>query len=106
MMAQNTEVFRFFVSTGGANQVDIVTSTSVLGGKHKVAFGYKANDFAAYVDGVQVATDTSGSVPSCPNLYLGSDETGGVLPLEGEVSQALLFKTRLTNAELAELTTL
>jgi hypothetical protein len=106
ILAENTEVFRFYVQTGGSGQVDILTSTSILGGRHKVAFAYKANDFIAYVDGVQVGSDTSGTVPNTTNVYLGTHESGSTQPLEGLVQQALLFKTRLTNAQLAELTTL
>jgi hypothetical protein len=106
IFAQDTEVFRFYVANGGAAQVDIVSTTSILGGRHKVAFAYKANDFIAYVDGVEVGTDTSGTIPSCSNVYIGSHESGSIQPLEGGVNQVLLFKTRLTNAELAELTTL
>jgi hypothetical protein len=71
-------------------------------GRHKIAFTYKANDFALYVDGVQVATDTSGSVPAMNFLTIGG---GADVPLQAQaVNQALLFKTRLTNAQLAELT--
>ena len=104
IFAQNTEVFRFYVANGGAAQVDIVSTTSILGGRHKVAFGYKANDFIAYVDGVQVGTDTNGTVPTCSNLYIGTSETGSNQPLEGGLNQAILFPTRLSNDELAALT--
>jgi hypothetical protein len=71
-------------------------------GTHKIALAYKANDFALYVDGVQVATDTSGSVPAMNFLNLSNSVDGG--PQMNYVNQALLFKTRLTNAQLAELT--
>lgn len=104
IFAQNTEVFRFYVANGGAAQVDIVSTTSILGGRHKVAFAYKENDFIAYVDGVQVGTDTSGTIPSCSNVYVGTHEAGSTQPLEGELSQAILFPTRLTNDQLAEIT--
>ena len=106
ILSQNTEVFRFYIATSGALQVDIITATSVLGGKHKVAFGYKTNDFVAYVDGVQVGSNTSGSVPTTTNVYLGTDEESGTTPLEGLVQQATLYNTRLSNSELATLTTL
>ena len=106
IFAQNTEVFRFYVANCGAAQVDIVSTTSILGGRHKVAFAYKANDFIAYVDGVQVGIDTSGTIPSCSNVYIGTHEAGSTQPLEGGVNQALLFKTRLSNEELAALTTI
>ena len=104
IMAQNTEVFRFFVQSGGTISVDLITSTSVFGGKHKAAFGYKENDFVAYVDGVQVGADTSGIVPITSNVYLGMHESTNNLALEGLVQEALLFKTRLSNLDLAILT--
>ena len=106
IFAQNTEVFRFYVANGGAAQVDIVSTTSILGGRHKVAFAYKANDFVAYVDGVQVGSDTSGTIPTCSNVYVGTHESGSTQPLEGILNQALLFTTRLSNADLANLTAL
>ncbi len=106
MFAHYTERFRFYVASGGVAQVDMTTSTAVLGAKHKIAFAYKTNDFVAYVDGVQVGTDTSGTIPACPNVYLGTNEEGAAQNLEGDVQQATLFNERLSNAELATLTTL
>ena len=97
-------MFRFYVANGGAAQVDIVSTTSILGGRHKVAFAYKANDFIAYVDGVQLGADTSGTIPSCSNVYIGTHEASSTQPLEGGVTQAILFPTRLTNDQLEELT--
>jgi hypothetical protein len=74
---------------------------------YKIAIAYKVNDFALYINGSKVGTDTSGSVPSVGNVYLGVSE---ILPTTTQISdgikQALLFKTRLTNAELQDLTTL
>jgi len=107
ILAQNTEKFRFFVSTAGVIQVDEITTVSVLGGQHKVAFAYKANDFVAYVDGVQIASDTSGTVPVCDDVFLGTHESGSLATyLEGGIKNALLFKTRLSNTQLADLTSI
>jgi hypothetical protein len=69
----------------------------------KFALGYKNNDYAAYLNGVQVYVNTTIGVPPTSNFGLGkleqaAEESGK------KVSQALLFKTRLTNAQLAELT--
>jgi hypothetical protein len=106
MIANTDETFRFIVTIAGTSLVNITTSTSVLGGRHKVAFAYKASDFVAYVDGVQVGSNTAvASVPaSLTTAYVGTNEGGGNVGLEGTISQTLLFKTRLTNAQLAELT--
>ncbi len=109
MCANTDETFRFIVSVAAATVVNITTSASIFGGRHKVAFAYKANDFIAYVDGVQVGSNTAvSSVPaSLTAAYIGTVEGGASSQiLEGTVSQALLFKTRLTNQELQDLTTL
>jgi hypothetical protein len=103
------ETFRFIVIGGGSTLANITTSASALNGFHKVALGYKANDYVAYVDGVQVGSNTTAaSVPSSlSQAFLGSVETGATSSvLEGSVKKSLMFKTRLTNTELADLTTL
>jgi hypothetical protein len=97
------------VYSGGTDYVNSVSSQTYVNNQTlKVAFAYKANDFVCYANGVQLFTDTSGTVST--NL---SSVSYGSYPLNipfnqynGKISQALLFKTRLTNAEMAELTTL
>ena len=74
-------------------------------GRYKIAFGYKANDFVLYVNGVQRGSDNSGSVPACTDLRIDEVPSYNVLG-NSKHRQALLFKTRLTNAQLAELTSL
>jgi hypothetical protein len=98
---QSTNVLRFLVFAGGAIQADF--TTPIVNGNVKMAGAYKANDFVFYVNGVQRGTDTSGTVPATSSVYVGYD-VGGTLQLADGISQALVFKTRLTNAQLAELT--
>ena len=59
----------------------------------------------AYVNGTQVGTDTSGSVPTCDRLFIG-EWYNGTEKTKQEINQTLLFKTRLSNEELAALTTI
>jgi hypothetical protein len=90
----------FFESVeSAALQAQIVLNNSSTG-RFKIAAAYKANDFVMYVNGVQVGTDNSGTVPACSaiGLYI-FNQTPSL-----KYNQALLFKTRLTNAQLAELT--
>jgi len=95
---------RIQVVNAGAVQTEIIGSV-LTPGWHKFALAYKANDFAFYVDGVLIGTSNSGAVPSGMNeLYIDEYIDGGVR--NASKKQALLFKTRLTNAQLAELTTL
>jgi hypothetical protein len=91
-----------FYSSGG---VSINGGSFVTGQRYKIAFAYKANDYVAYVNGVQKGTDTSATVPTMSALYINS-YSDFTETQKREVNQALLFKTRLTNAQLAELTTL
>jgi len=80
--------------TGSAGSV---TATS------KVALAYKENDSVLYLDGSQVLSDTSNTIPSLPNIYLNNNATlSNVLRLEAK--QVTLFNERLSNAELAALT--
>ena len=87
--------------------VDTTLQTSIVlantsTGRFKVAAAYKANDVALYINGVQVGTDTGANIPACDRLDLFA--YGQEQPLE--YNEAVLFKTRLTNAELASLTTI
>jgi hypothetical protein len=72
-------------------------------GRYKIGFAYASNDFAFYVNGVSRGTASSGSVPTCSRLQMGQGALG---PSDGKVNELVLFPTRLTNAELASLTTL
>jgi hypothetical protein len=73
------------------------------GARIKLALGYANNDIALYINGTQIATDSSASIPALSAIRLNTFWTGN-LPDNSSVNQLLLFKTRLTNAELAALT--
>ena len=89
---------------GGVLQCLLTTSIGAVGRK-KIAFGYKQNDFVGYMNGVQIANDTSGTVGAMSNLYVGSYYTANY-NANGGINSSILFPTRLTNAELAQLTTI
>jgi hypothetical protein len=93
----------------GLLQASFSLSGATVGQRYKIAAAYKQNDFALYINGVQVGVDTSGTVQAgLQDLQIGHLKGNtGVQDFNGNiVNQALLFKTRLTNAQLAELTTL
>jgi hypothetical protein len=98
----NENSFTFYVSVGGTNVVFYIHPTA-LTGRHKLAIAYKLNDVVGYIDGVQVFNDTSATIPSTSALQMAVASTN---PANAGINQALLFKTRLSNAKLAELTTL
>jgi len=72
----------------------------------KVALAYKTNDYIMYVNGVSVGSDTSATVPACDSLFLGQEIGLTINTLYKPTNQAILFPTRLTNSELAALTTI
>jgi hypothetical protein len=109
----NNDAFQFVLggNTLAVNIFDNGTLQAGLNGgfclgRKKIALGYKLNDFVLYIDGVQVATDTSGTIPTTSLLALGYLYIAGGFELSDSINSNILFKTRLTNAELAQLTTL
>lgn len=92
------------IDANGAVQVDSYT-TFTNSGRHKIALAYASNDVKVYLDGSAIITDTSITVPAMSKINIGSfyDET---LQLGSSINEVVLFPTRLTNAELASLTTI
>ena len=91
------------VNVGGATQAQIQFGSLVAGQTFKIGIGYASNDLVYYVNGTQIGTDTSLTIPACDEFKIN----GFTSPIHINnigVKQALLFKTRLTNAELAALT--
>jgi hypothetical protein len=70
--------------------------------KHlKIAAAYTASTIVIYINGTQVHEDTSVTITGGSNLLF--NESGNGIEV---LAQALVFKTRLTNADLARLTSL
>ena len=73
---------------------------------HKVAFKYKASDFALWIDGIEVNTKNSGTVFSANTLNeLQFNDGSNSANFFGKVKQLQVYKTALTDSELATLTT-
>jgi len=73
------------------------------GERIKLALAYANNDVALYVNGMQIATDSSATIPTLSQVRLNTFWNGN-LPDSSSVNQLFLFKSRLTNNELAALT--
>jgi hypothetical protein len=101
----STNQLIFYVENGGVNQVVITKNNPAitLGSSVKIAAAYANNDFVFYVNGTQIGTDTSGSVPATSQVRFS--EGNGTSIYYGQIKQVALFTSRLTNAELATLTT-
>jgi hypothetical protein len=79
-------------------------SAVLTSGRYKAAIAYKQNDFAFYLNGVQIATDNNGTIPTLDRVYIGQGSDLG-FATGAPVFTTSLFNTRLTNTQLAELTT-
>jgi hypothetical protein len=98
---------QLIVRTAGASIADIATGNNQATGNYKVAVAYANNDFVFYVNGSLIGSVTSGAVPACNQVFLGKIETSANSDQWNDRIRAVaLYTTRLTNAELAALTTL
>jgi hypothetical protein len=75
------------------------------GTTYKIAFAYKSGEYALYINGVQEATSASTTMPSSLNDIQFGNQGGGE-QVNGNIGTLALFPTRLSNAQLASLTTL
>ena len=99
-----TNKVRAIVSSGGTKYVDVNYELTNILDFHKVAIKYKLNDFAFWIDGVEVATDTSLNAPIVLDDL--SFSIGGSSPFFGKTKAVAVWKEALTDTELAELTTI
>ena len=89
----------------GSVQASITYTGGVVGQRYKVAFAYKQNDFVMYVNGTQIGADASGNVPPSLSRIDYNLVNNWSLALLN-VNASALWKTRLTNTQLAQLTTI
>ena len=110
MYTSGSSFFQIYLNSSNQIRVDVNGSFLFLGGsisantQYKIAFAYKSGNYALYLNGVQIATSTSTTIPSSLNdLYIGNSLGS---EQSGSYKSAILWKERLTNSELAQLTTL
>ena len=76
-------------------------------GHNKIAIAYKLNDIVIYKNGSLVASDTTCTIPTTSSFGLTGTYNGvGGAQLAASVNASALWKTRLTNTQLAQLTTI
>jgi hypothetical protein len=98
----NPNEFRFYFRS--SSTVYVTNVTTFTSGRHKLAFAYKNNDYVAYIDGVQVNNTTTLVVGSTSKIELGNSFGSGIG--KEYINTSALWKTRLTNSQLASLTTI
>ena len=91
------------VKNGGVTQANRSFVLSDETQFNKIAFKYKANNFALWINGVQVGTDTNGSTPIGLS-ELAFDNGAGGNDFYGRCKTVAVFKEALSDTELACLT--
>ena len=96
---------QFQVKVGGSLQASILFTLSDAKVFNKIALKYKENDFALWVNGAKVGTDTSGTTFSAETLNKLSFNRGdGGNPFFSKTKALAVYNTALTDAELQALT--
>ncbi len=92
----------FQVVTGGVAVVDMNLGP-IDTGRHTLAVAYKANDFAACLDGGAVSVDTSGAVPTVDRAGFGRYAAANANHLNGHLQAFAYEPRRLINTMLQAL---
>ena len=100
--ASNT--MRGRVTSGGTNTLNQNFTVSDITSFKKIAIKYKLNDFAIWLNGSEVFTDTSGAVPIGLNVLAFSSVGSGGADFYGNAKMVAVFKEALTDLELEKLT--
>jgi hypothetical protein len=87
---------------GGVIQVSL-TQAYAANATEKLAYAYKANDFALARNGSLAGTDASGSLPTIDRMFIGN-AAGSAAFLDGHIRSIRYYPTRLSNAQLQALT--
>ena len=93
------------VVSGGVMQVSLPSGFPPSTTPFKVASSYKLDDFASCLSGGTVVTDTSGILPiGVDRIAIGTNATTTGAFANGHIRQLAYFNTRLSDAQLQELT--
>lgn len=98
--------FRAHTTVGGVGQAALnLVGPLGTGAIARHAYAYKANDFAACLNGGVVATDVSGTLPVAPDrMSIGSANGGVSGRFNGHLRRLRYWPTRLSNVRLQEIT--
>jgi hypothetical protein len=98
--------FQAVVVVAGVTDVQIIQTVDMPQNSIiKAAIAYSTNDVVFYINGVQIGLDTSVSIPACNRFDVGN-LLGSEQFINGAIRTAATYPIRLSNAQLASLTTL
>ena len=99
----NSNEIKNRVKSGGGAQTNMNYTAPSIISDLKIALKWKVNDFAVWVNGVEVATDTSGTTPIGLS-QISFDRGDGTQNYFGKVKQLQVYDTSLSDTQLAALT--
>lgn len=92
------------VRFGGSLEVLSTVTVNDITNYNKIAVKWKLNDFSIFINGLEVATDTSGNSPIGLNSLQFTDANGTSNPLYGKTKQLQYFDSALADTQLEQLT--
>jgi len=103
----STNIIQAIVYTSGPSPAFFIAATGTVSGNLKIAVAYKTGESALYINGVQIGTSSTAFSFTAALTQININPTGFFEGIGNQRISALsLYTTRLTNAELAALTTL
>jgi hypothetical protein len=107
LQVQSNSNLEVIIRSGGSIVNISVAAANWTAGLNKVAFTYGAGSCSLVLNGGSPVTGTVTNVPTCNRLTLGSRlDAPGTQSITDRIRAAALYTSRLSNAELAALTTL
>jgi hypothetical protein len=107
LQIQPNSNLELLIRSGGSTVNITVATANWTAGLNKVAFTYGAGSCSLVLNGGLPVTGTVTNVPTCNRITLGSrTDNPGTQSLTDRIRSFAIYTTRLTNAELAALTTL
>ena len=98
-----TSIAATIVVAGTTHTITQAITAIPSSGVVKMAIGYKSNDYAIAINGTIYSFTTTRPVPATNNLFLGNNGFGADF-FNDRILAAALYTTRLTNTQLALLT--
>ena len=103
----SSNIIQATVYTSGPSPALNIASSGTVSGNLKIAVAYKTGESALYINGVQIGTSSTAFSFTAALTQININPTGFFEGIGNQRIRTLsLYTTRLTNAELAALTTL
>lgn len=92
----------YCIIQSGGSATTILFGTAISAGVYRIVLAYKKDNYALYVNGVQIATSSSGNLPvgTMSEIYYGTRRLTDTVFFNDPIKYALLIPIRLPNETL------